>query len=245
MGSRLPWLRVGVAVLAAAVHGAAFAAQRADDATVYRQSFSSKGLRRLGLNVDTATKAMVLALKAKLCPDCDLALRNRSVAEMRVLDLNGDGKKDLIALTNDVCTADPNGVFLVCSVPAGYIVQMIFTEWAVLDETLRDIDGDGKYEIVTNSCIAGAACHLDACLWRDIHAWTKEGYALANRRFLESYYLTDYLGEVSDYIARAQERLKLLPGDDNGKAISTAAAMLQDARTAIAKVAELSKQRAK
>ena len=236
MGHPPRWPVVAAVALTWTLHGVASAERGKDDATLYKRFLPSRRLRRLGFNVDDATKEMVLALKAKLCPDCELALTRRSVDEMRTLDINRDGRKDLVALTSDGCTADPNGVLLVCSVPRGYIVQMIFTERALLEDTLRDVDGDGKYEIVTNSWVMGATCHAMACHWHDVYTWTPRGYTPANCQYLEPYYLAQYLPELIRYIAFAEERLQL--GDDR----SDATAILQDARMLIGKVVALAKQ---
>jgi hypothetical protein len=167
----------------------------------------------------------------------DFETERWSVAEVRVADLNGDGKKDVAALFNFNCTADPGELFLLCSVGDRFVVQMLDTEWATLDESLRDLDGDGKLEVILNRMIEGNSAHCNAFFWHDVFVWTKGGYRPSgNARFVKSYYLRHYLPLVDSHVSRAQE---LLASQADRRDLGQAVAMLEDSAAAIGHVAAL------
>jgi len=157
------------------------------------------------------------------------------LTDMRHLDLNQDGLPDVVALVNDPSMASPTGVMMVYSVHAGWAAQLIPTYRAEIAETLIDVNRDGEHEICVKSII-GHVGVLEQT-WVDVYAWNGEAYVERNAEFLNSFYRQRYLPRLAERIQDAHDMLI------HEVRRETMMSMLRDSRTALRRIATLSKDR--
>ncbi len=157
------------------------------------------------------------------------------LTNMRNLDLNQDGLPDVVALVNDPSMASPNGVMVMYSVHAGWAAQLIPTYRAEIKETLIDVNRDGEHEICVQSII-GLFGVLEQT-WVDVYAWNGEAYVERNAEFLHSFYRQRYLPRLAERIHDAHDMLL------HEVRRETIMSMLRDSRTALRRIATLSKDR--
>ena len=95
------------------------------------KTFSFQELEELGVEVDTIDTKGIFSILQLLYAVSDPTLRKGeletfvSIAEMKRVDLNGDGKGDFTALVNHRGTSDPVELFLLCSVGNGVVAQTL------------------------------------------------------------------------------------------------------------------------
>ena len=159
-----------------------------------------------------------------------------SLATMKKVDLNGDGKMDIAALINfQGTTANPFEVFLVYSVQDKFVTQRLHTRRAIMEKTVVDLNDDGMYEICVNSRILGGHTPIVLAVeWVDIYSWDGHRYTQHNEQFFESFYLHRYLPQLSKRLDDAGMRLDL---DETRSTISS---VLEDCRTALEKMSSMS-----
>jgi hypothetical protein len=201
--------------------------------------FSSQELEKIGIELQSIDYEEVLSILHVLYTESDPTLKKDelktfvSIADMKRIDLNSDGKEDLVALINHRGMSDPVEVFLLCSVENKFVAQTLSTERATLDTTILDLNNDGIYEVRVNSTIAGETPHALVVYWVDVYSWSGQRYVQNNEQFFESFYLRRYLPYLSERLKDVGKRLEW--GEQN----KTLSAVLNDCRTAIQKVSTI------
>ncbi|GAK58188.1 hypothetical protein U27_05161 [Candidatus Vecturithrix granuli] len=176
----------------------------------------------------------LLMLRKDLYSIPDYEADKTSVAAMSKLDINKDGEEDIVALVNLGGTiANPVEVFLLYSRKDDFMAQMLFTERAMMEKTVIDLNNDGFYEVCVNTSIVGDTPHAMVFYWVDIYAWDGQTYRQQNEQFFESFYIRHYLPQISERIARAEELLQLKESNQ------TISSVLEDCRAALGNMLQL------
>lgn len=164
--------------------------------------------------------------------DCRSLEQYVALTDVRRLDLNQDGIPDFVALINDPSMASPNGILTVYSLKAEWAAQLLNTYRAEIDETVVDVNRDGRYELCVKSILGDLGFWEQN--WVDVYAWDGDTYVESDVQFVDSFYRQRYLPRLATRLEEASEMVR------NGERRATISAMLQDCRTALERVAALS-----
>lgn len=161
-----------------------------------------------------------------------------SIAGFMKKDINGDGKDDFVFLVNLTTSSDPVETIVIASQKEKYSIQRLYTEWSEIDTTVRDLDGDGLYEILQNQSIFNPKVpHSLTLLWVDIYQWDGIKFIKNNRAYLKRYYISEYLDIVNLRIELAQSKMMSKSSDSD----SLPHALLEDCRIALERIIALSR----
>ncbi len=208
-------------------------------------------LKALGFDMGNPDKKMIMATWNGLfhCQEYEDSPAAFSVGSFAVKDINGDGKPDMVAFIKRGGTANPATLFLVCSTTSGFIAQQIETLNGS-GEDIRDLDGDGRLEIIAKSDYGKAASAYSEP-WPDVYSWSPKGYELNSAYYLQTYYITIYLPKIAARIKHAEEmlgasfRIGKTDTDEvrhqKNLQLDLAADILADCQEAIGRVAALAK----
>jgi len=112
----------------------------------------------------------------------------REVHDFLVTDLNNDGTKEIVATINAHCSGDSIGILVVYRRNDVKVMAQYFdTHWGHLKHDIKDIDGDGSFEIITKNVLAESTGHVTCVQWPRIYKWDGQGYTEASRDFPEYY----------------------------------------------------------
>lgn len=187
------------------------------------------------------TGEAVLAARKKLFGIPDYEDWRTSVSSIKQVDVNGDGKIDIVAGINLKTSQDPVEFITIVSSGEGYVVQLFSAEHLSVEKAFLDIKGDGRYELVLKSLLSDNVPLNEATYWADIYSWDNGKYRMNSKGFIESYYMRQYLEYVSSKINRATQLLAMPEVGDTARAKTSKIALgiLQDCRTALKRIVEL------
>lgn len=224
-----------VLMLAFLWHGQSLGADRnAETRRVSKSEFERLGLNSLNAEPSELLKAVKILLRIP-----DYESWRISIAEAKRMDLNGDGIADIVATVNKETSGDPVGVFLLVSSGDQYVLQEFDTERASLDETVRDLRGEGKYEILVTQEISSTAPHAQAFYWYDVYAWDGSEYVPNNASFIDTFYIERYIPLIAQRIMSVENRVK--SSDEREREVGVG--MLDACRKALERVRDLVKRR--
>ncbi|HBC86334.1 MAG TPA: hypothetical protein DCZ94_05195 [Lentisphaeria bacterium] len=211
------------------------------------KKYSIEQLQKAGFTSENMSKDAFLKLRNKVFEIPDYESGQFSIDKMKKIDAKGNKLKGYIATINGNCTSDPAEVFILASSDGNeYIVQRFDSLHASLDEILRDIDGDGNFEILVNEEIAGENTpRCNSFFWVNIYTWKEGGgFVIDNEKFIKSYYFKEYLNMISKRIAEAEHLLNMPEKDPDASKVKTIAlSMLEDCRTALSKLSKLAEKK--
>lgn len=110
-------------------------------------------------------------------------LTGSNLAILIVYDITGDGNPDVVVCEVEICGSRSPSHFDVFS-DTEYGWHRIFSGSSNEEPgKLRDLNRDGKYEIILNNSIGKLMSHAEQPRWLSIYAYDGKNYILANRRF--------------------------------------------------------------
>lgn len=114
------------------------------------------------------------------------------MSEFFVGDINRDGSTELVATVTQNCSSDPVQMVVVFRRQQEVYVQAIPTHWGAILRDVRDLDGDGKHELIARGVLAESTSHANCVEWHAIYEWDGNGYVEASGKYRE-YYTTHYV----------------------------------------------------
>jgi hypothetical protein len=117
------------------------------------------------------------------------AYEKTTVAEHILGDFNRNGGREIIAAIERNCTGDPVDIVVLFWGKEAVRAQVIETHQGNLKRDVRDLNKDGKVEIITWSVLAESICHADCVVWPSVYEFEdgKGLYVDASAKYL-SYY---------------------------------------------------------
>lgn len=130
-------------------------------------------------------KEQVALFLTKLGNQEDVDLK---VGDFRKVDLNGDGREELVATVDYSGRELYNSVIVTWQEPEGPRVETI-TVWNMesLEGAIQDLDGDGKLEILTQELLTPYLGVRPYAVWTSVRSWTGKEYVEASSRFTTFY----------------------------------------------------------
>lgn len=132
------------------------------------------------------------------------AYENVEIFEYFVGDLHRDGQKVFVASINRKCTSDPVGIVVIFKRDRQMWLQEIPTHRGNLLQDLKNLDEDGKYEIIARSVLAETTCHANCVEWHDVYEWSPRGYVQASQKYRD-YYVMRYIPSLQRRLAAEQK----------------------------------------
>lgn len=191
----------------------------------------------------TETPKEALELRNTLFNLPDYESGRHTVAEFSRIDVNGDGREDILLLVNLSCAADPAELVVGCSANEAFYFQRFAVEHGKLSKCVRDLDDDKIYEILRPSVIQSPTTpHANALVWYDIYKWTGTRFEQKNREF-PAYYFGEYLPLLArqiEVISRISHSATIGEDDkEHQDMMALVRSMLDDCRTALARLSRL------
>ena len=132
-----------------------------------------------------------------------------SVDSFKAIRVGDEKDEALVAFLNVNCQADPAIIFVVWQAQGKVNYQELGTERGH-KEGVRDLRGDGKIEIIVNTALGDG---FAAVYWPDVYEWSSNGFVMKSKDYIQSYYVPEYLPELSRMIGYAMEDLDSSPGE--------------------------------
>jgi len=132
-----------------------------------------------------AGKDDVARLLAEVSDNADVPM---TVGDFKVVDLNGDGRPELVATVDYTGRNFFNTIAVVWQTRSGLRMRTIDT-WNVetLEDALRDLDGDGKLEILAPQLLTPYLGVRPYAAWTSVQALTGNDYADQSPKFRSFY----------------------------------------------------------
>jgi uncharacterized repeat protein (TIGR01451 family) len=109
------------------------------------------------------------------------------VCEYRFADLRHSGTLSLVVSYDNGGTADCNNVEVIDKVPAGFEYFDFDTTQDFSFDSVQDINGDGRSELVVRGGVAGGGVDHCTATWPIVYAWTGSGYSDVSSHYKNFY----------------------------------------------------------
>ena len=151
--------------------------------------------------LEALTKADVANI-LNAAPDSANDLTPGQIDQFRFADLEGNGKYELLLTESGPCASF---VMILRQIGGGYLNRQAFFGGANLNTATRDLNGDGKQELIILTPLVSHSC-TDMVTWPVVYSLKRGKYVEASRDF-PNYYDNEVLPELDQQISKAQAKV--------------------------------------
>lgn len=116
------------------------------------------------------------------------------VSQTMLADLNKDTMDELAVAVDRRCSSDPVLVVVFYKDGTNVKAQYCETEHANIQKDFRDLNNNGRYELITRSTVTSSTCHAEVIPWPDIYDLSSGKYVKASNNF--TLYYTDLVDKL-------------------------------------------------